>query len=329
MSTRSIDDMKRLRSTLAKLYPTEADQRRFAADAGLRSELISFERNAINTWFNVLKDAEARKLVDAVIATALVDFPDDEALKAAAAGAPLPVLEGPEPTSWHGPSGTSGLEKIIGSVSTLVPITYLERGLQRAKSVLRIKLADGSSGTGFLTSSNIVVTNHHVLRDADSARDAVAQFNYQQTIDGLSAPMQEFKFLPDNVFITSEADDWTAVAVDGNPQQFWGAIELVAAPVVVGDHVNIIQHPGGGPKQISLSASVVVYVGEGRVQYLTDTLPGSSGSPVFNSNWELVALHHSGGWLAEPKAAAKTTYYRNEGIAIDRIAHVLSDLKRR
>jgi hypothetical protein len=30
------------------------------------------------------------------------------------------------------------------------------------------------------------------------------------------------------------------------------------------------------------------------VHYRTDTAPGSSGSPVFNDQWEIVALHHSG-----------------------------------
>jgi V8-like Glu-specific endopeptidase len=54
-------------------------------------------------------------------------------------------------------------------------------------------------------------------------------------------------------------------------------------------------------------ANAVVLVGEGRVQYLTDTLPGSSGSPVFDADWNVVALHHSGGWLKEPNAASKTT----------------------
>ncbi|MGL4649089.1 MAG: trypsin-like peptidase domain-containing protein, partial [Caldilineaceae bacterium] len=46
--------------------------------------------------------------------------------------------------------------------------------------------------------------------------------------------------------------------------------------------------------------------------YLTDTLPGSSGSPCFNDRWEVVALHHSGGWLREP--GAKGTFFRNEGM---------------
>lgn len=84
-----------------------------------------------------------------------------------------------------------------------------------------------------------------------------------------------------------------------------------------GDRVNIIQHPGGGQKQLSFFANVVVFAGPSRVQYLTDTLPGSSGSPVFDRAWDLVALHHSGGWLVEPGGDPKQTFFRNEGIAMD------------
>ena len=133
--------------------------------------------------------------------------------------------------------------------------------------------------------------------------------------------MEDARLAPDAFFRTSaeEVDDWTAVRIDGDAPARWGALPLKAAHVQVGDHVNIIQHPGGGPKQISISANVIVFVGGGRVQYLTDTLPGSSGSPVFDANWNVIALHHSGGWLTEPNAPSKTTYYRNEGIAIDRI----------
>jgi V8-like Glu-specific endopeptidase len=47
---------------------------------------------------------------------------------------------------------------------------------------------------------------------------------------------------------------------------------------------------------------------------LTDTLPGSSGSPVFNSSWQVVALHHSGGWLPEP--GTNRVSFRNEGIHV-------------
>jgi V8-like Glu-specific endopeptidase len=67
--------------------------------------------------------------------------------------------------------------------------------------------------------------------------------------------------------------------------------------------------------------NVVTYADDRIVQYLTDTMPGSSGAPVFNSKWEVVALHHSGGWLEEPEMAGEVL--RNEGIAIGRIIDAL------
>ena len=62
---------------------------------------------------------------------------------------------------------------------------------------------------------------------------------------------------------------------------------------------------------------MVTYVDDNVVQYLTDTMPGSSGSPVFNAAWEVVALHHSGGWFREP--GGKEQLFRNEGIAIGQV----------
>ncbi len=46
-------------------------------------------------------------------------------------------------------------------------------------------------------------------------------------------------------------------------------------------------------------------------------MKGSSGSPVFNDDWEVVALHHAGGMLLEPET--KRRYFRNEGILISAI----------
>ena len=57
------------------------------------------------------------------------------------------------------------------------------------------------------------------------------------------------------------------------------------------------------------------------VQYVTSTLNGSSGSPVLNDAWEVIALHHAGGNLPEPTTQRR--YFRNEGILIEKI---LADL---
>jgi V8-like Glu-specific endopeptidase len=151
----------------------------------------------------------------------------------------------------------------------------------------------------------------------------VAQFNYQRTVAGLDAPFEEFSIDTAVPLRTSKDNDWSAVRIKGDASK-WGELDMKPMTVKVGDHVNIIQHPGGAQKQISFVANVVAFVGGGRVQYLTDTLPGSSGSPVFDTDWNLIALHHSGGWLTEPNAVTKSTYYRNEGIAIDTIIQDLA-----
>ncbi|MDF3044065.1 MAG: serine protease [Ornithinibacter sp.] len=307
-----------LRETLARLYHTPAEARRVAEDAGLDPARIAFDPIPLNTWYLILDDASKRPgKVDAILRVALADYPDNDALQRIAAGAPPPVLAGPEPTDWHGPRGPQ-LERIIGSESTLVPITYLELGVQRSRAVAKVRLEDGGSGTGFLTSGGLLVTNNHVLPDADAARTATAMFNFQNTVDGVAAPVEEHALLPDDFFRTSVEDDWSAVRVEGEPSATWGELSLSPAAVKAGDRVNIIQHPGGLAKRVSLISNVVVFVGGGRVQYLTDTEPGSSGSPVFDTQWNVVALHHSGGWLSEPGAhdPAKQ-YYRNEGILID------------
>jgi hypothetical protein len=310
-----------LRDMLASLYPTVQDSQRVVNDAGLNPAYIAFDAKAINNWFNILREAENRSKVQAIVEIARTEYPENEWLALARRG-DLPTIRGPdieEDVNWRGLDDADQLEKIIGAQSTLLPIGFLEAGLIKARSVVRMVRADGATGSGFLTDNNLLITNHHVLPTQAVAQEAVVQFNYQRTVEGLDGPVDEFKLAPQDVFLTSpvEEDDWTAVFVQGRPDGKWGALKLTRADPRVGDRINIIQHPGGGPKQIALYHNVVVFVGNNRLQYLTDTLPGSSGSPVFDSDWHVVALHHSGGWLREP--GSKRTHFRNEGIHINAV----------
>ncbi|MFZ2106597.1 MAG: trypsin-like peptidase domain-containing protein [Roseiarcus sp.] len=316
MTTWTPETLRNLRTILASLYPTIPESRALVVDVSLEPGMIEFSAKAFVNWFNILENAKHRNKIEALIARALSDFPDNEDLQRAKNLAPPAPVVGPEAKDWRGPKVSAQLEKIIGSRSTLVSIAYLEIGLEKAKSVVRVKLADGSSGTGFITGNDFLVTNNHVIRDQATAGTCSVECNYQLTADGLSAPIDQYKLIP-NTFKTSSGDDWTLVQIAGTPSAKWGSLPLKSHQLKCGDYVNIIQHPGGGPKQISMAANVIVYLGGGRVQYLTDTLPGSSGSPVFDTEWNVVALHHSGGWLEEPNAPSKTTYYRNEGIAVD------------
>jgi V8-like Glu-specific endopeptidase len=89
--------------------------------------------------------------------------------------------------------------------------------------------------------------------------------------------------------------------------------------------VYVIGHPGGGALVFSLNDNDLLDHGDPddfRVHYRTPTEPGSSGSPVFDSNWELIALHHAGD-SAIPKIHGSGTYQANEGIALRHIGKAI------
>src|SRR5438445_9734221 len=59
-----------------------------------------------------------------------------------------------------------------------------------------------------------------------------------------------------------------------------------------------------------------------KLHYRAPTAPGSSGSPVFNKDWQLVALHHSS-VKRMPAPSGTGTVEANEGISIGAIKHAL------
>jgi V8-like Glu-specific endopeptidase len=57
-----------------------------------------------------------------------------------------------------------------------------------------------------------------------------------------------------------------------------------------------VQHPKAEPLKLAFDTDAIIGINENgtTVKYKTNTQPGSSGSPCFDINWNLVALHHSG-----------------------------------
>lgn len=235
-----------------------------------------------------------------------------------------PVANAPQPTAWHGrETDESLLEKVFGE-NTLRPIAFLAQGLQVARSVAYIGVRDGAamwSGTGFLISRDLLVTNNHVLSSADLLPDTVVRFNYEEDFDGSAQVVSEFRSKNDGIFHTDKALDVTIVQLNDNPGERWGWIPPHVGRVARGDRVNIIQHPGGLPKQVAMQNNFVEYADADIVQYITATQRGSSGSPVFDDAWRLVGLHHAGGYMQEPGSSRR--YFRNEGIRFGRILAAL------
>jgi endonuclease G len=196
----------------------------------------------------------------------------------------------------------SALERILGR-SDLMSVRYLEVGLRVARTVGRVHVrgADGSHqgyGTGFLVTPRLLLTNNHVLGDAASAGASRVEFDFQEGLDGRLQSSIFMNFDPAAFFATDKALDFTLVALKGDLRRVgpfgWNGLSAAEGKVIVGEYVTIIQHPSGERKQLALRENQLVDVLDNFLHYRTDTSPGSSGSPVFNDQWEIVALHHSG-----------------------------------
>lgn len=248
----------------------------------------------------------------------------------------MKMIDGPSFT-WHGLTKTTRVteralssvyplsitegfatvtEKIIGT-NNLRTISVLEKMIQISRSVVHITIPGKGVATGFMIAPDVLMTNHHVFSSTDDATDAIVRFNYQIDLSGNF--LQPDEYSTDISFFHTNANlDYSIVRVNGSPGLKWGYIKLpIDDTVKAQDDVFIIQHPAGEHKQIALSDNEVAFVDDTVVQYLTDTLPGSSGSPVFSDSMRLIALHHSGGWIPEPSTG--TTHFRNEGIRITAI----------
>jgi endonuclease G len=197
-------------------------------------------------------------------------------------------------------------ERVL-SGNELQPIAYLARGAIASRSIARIEIRSPSGvfegfGTGFLIGPGVLITNNHVLPDPSSATASIAQFLYETGIDDEQQAAVAFELDPGALFHTSPELDFSVVAVrasatgGGASITDFGCLPLLATTgkAFEGEWLTIVQHPSGERKQICVRENRLIKKANDVLWYSTDTLPGSSGSPVFNNDWYVVALHHSG-----------------------------------
>jgi endonuclease G, mitochondrial len=198
-----------------------------------------------------------------------------------------------------------GLERVQGKPDFL-DMNFVELALAVARFVGRINIrsALGRSigyGTGFMVSPTLLLTNHHVLESAAMAAASEVEFDYQNDRSGRPLPVVGFALEPERFFMTSAELDFTLVAVAGRSARGialnrygWSRLIGTQGKVLLGESLNIVQHPRGEAKQLVLRSNELVDLFDDYAHYVTDTEPGSSGSPVYNDQWEVVALHHAG-----------------------------------
>jgi endonuclease G len=209
-----------------------------------------------------------------------------------------------------------GMERALGPTHDILSIEFLEAGLIAARAVGLISVMGGLEfGTGFLVGKDLLLTNHHVLGDASEAEASHFELDREDNRYGEAKRVERFEFDPVRFFAADKALDFALVALkpvseNGRNLAEFGYHPLVAqeGKIRIGDAVNLIQHPNGGMKSVVVHNSQFLYLDNTSKYnhycwYTSDTEPGSSGSPVFNNRWEVVALHHKG--VPKTNAAGK------------------------
>jgi V8-like Glu-specific endopeptidase len=226
------------------------------------------------------------------------------------------------------------IEAQIGE-NNFLPVRFLEGGVIAARAVGRIAtqfdpLPDAGLGSGFMVSPTLFITNNHVIPNAPLTASLELQFNYQYSLEG-STILQpvSFEFDAASFFDTNPELDFTLIRVKPRavtPAQPAGTMSTIAAGTefgflqltdrylyTKGQLANVVQHPAGRPKEIALHNNVIEGIYANVIRYTTDTDHGSSGAPVFNNSWKVIALHHAAGERDQQRSVWKN----NEGIRTD------------
>jgi V8-like Glu-specific endopeptidase len=209
---------------------------------------------------------------------------------------------------WKGPEDTLTLQGFRKQPSPFLDVGFLARAIDRSRSVCRVERPEGCPlGTGFLVGPDLVITNFHVLapNSGDDPSEDISRVTFRFGCV-TSAPGDESRgqtFHPEGprpVVASSPIDelDYILVRAEGRIRTAvdLGPLAYSEATVIAkGMALNILQHPKGGAMQLALSSNGVtgVYDDIRRVQYVTETAGGSSGSPCFDEGWRLAALHHA------------------------------------
>ena len=163
-------------------------------------------------------------------------------------------------------------------------------------------------------------TSEGILRSAST--DIVLRFDFKKLANKIINHGTEYRLAPDwlidkssdvkvNHLPQPDQLDYALLRVDEVPgnkpigrsseessvKRGW--VEIPTAPhnFRLDQPLFILQHPKGEPLKLALEPYAIKEIDPSGIliKYRTNTDEGSSGSPCFDSNWNLVALHHTGG----------------------------------
>jgi len=189
-------------------------------------------------------------------------------------------------------------------------------------------------GTCFLVGPSTVITNYHVIAPIKAKQatpaDVKVQFDYKRLPDGkvdegrfVALAGGEKWLIDDSPYAQADVTvspatlptldelDYAVLRLaepvghepvgktsdpDAPVRGFIDLGKAAAASPAPGTSVFIVQHPKAEPLSLAMETQGMLDANgnQTRLRYQTNTEGGSSGSPVFDQHWTLIALHHGG-----------------------------------
>jgi hypothetical protein len=279
--------------------------------------------------------------LDQIVQRAIADKPRSPKLELLARTYPLVADD-------HVPSAVgSSLEELVRQNAGFADLHQFLAALDKiASRVCRIEQPLGQArGTGWLVYSDLVLTNWHVVRDAlsgaEDPADVALRFDYG-TREGAVAKGRVVRLVGDKWCVANSPAAEREMGTGGSgpsaghldyallrlaervgEQRGWIDIKIGPTLPVDRDILFVVQHPDGRPVKLAAGTSRGLSGDGWRLFHDVDTLPGSSGSPVFDfASQRVVALHHAGDVLYHETHLGEPE--RNQAIPI---AHIHTALR--
>lgn len=314
------DDRKKLRLAIESAYPAPADFKIFVdGELNINLALISTADSHRTVIFDLIQWTIAKGFIDELILALSRDTQNPQIqsfcrqvlrqrLRLNSENLVQEAVLDLEPTDWDLVNADEELQFFLPQqFSFEADVGTLQRGLELANSVCKITFADRpptASGTGVLIAPDLVLTNYHVLSLKDNADlNAIAQ-SAQFEFGCVTPRFGEIR----QTQILRASDSQPVVSFSPIKQLDYVLLRLKVesnfsihpvpfnpfADLQPRSPLNILQHPEGNKLKVSLSNNGVVKTkaAQGLVLYVNTTKRGSSGSPCFDEDWNLVALHH-------------------------------------
>jgi V8-like Glu-specific endopeptidase len=318
-------ERKQLRQAIISAYPNLSDlEMMVSEELEWNLSTITLGRNYNKIVFDLIEWTQAKNKLEDIICAAYRVTPDNEDLKQFCQPIIRRLEEFVIQPSYNGDNGEFGspinwselesdrqLEGLFRPEPNLLDVGFLKGAVDRASSVCRIELSHGRIlGTGVLISNQLVLTNYHVLcledeKDSSLNTDNVV-LRFGCYTSELGSETQGYTFELDSqtpILSSSHRNELDYFLLQVEPK-ILQVSDIKPVPWDIKSKsilpqrrmgINILQHPEGDSMKIAISSNGVreVYENIGLIQYVSRTSGGSSGSPCFNEDWQIVALHHA------------------------------------